>query len=175
MTSPSTRASVLLAPVLAALALAGAVPALPAHAMETGRAGASIEQYLDISSTGINRLQRRSEEMIAACMKQEGFQYTPTGTPIPKDAVDAISGDRKAFVQKYGYGISTFVEPPKKGAQDPNQTYVNKLSPADQRAYRIALLGFDPQKPDSAPANGMPNAKSCIGRPSERSSATWPS
>lgn len=164
--SPSRPA---LRPVAAGLAVlvgslaVGSLHAPAASAMDTGRAGTSIEQYLGVSVTGINRIVRRTEEMIAACMKREGFQYTPTAANIPNDASDAFSGNRKAFMQKYGYGISTFVEVPKPGAVDPNTAYVAKLSKADQRAYRVALIGTDPDRPDAQAAGAM-SAKSCVGQ-----------
>lgn len=151
------------AAVAAALVAAAAV-ATPAHALDTGRSGPSVEQYLDLSSSGLNRLQRRGEELIAACMKREGFEYTPDAQDIPKDAVESLVGNRKAFVQKYGYGISTFVEPPRAGAVDPNAAYLAKLSAADRRAYRVALIGVDSDDPGAAAPSGVANTKSCVGQ-----------
>lgn len=163
--STASRAlSMSLLVVAASHAIAALAP-VGAQAMDTGRGGQSVESYLGVSSTGISRLQRRSEELIAACMKGEGFEYTPQTDTIPQGAIDSLTGNRKEFVAKYGYGISTFVEPPKKGVRSPNEAYVAKLSKADKRAYNIALLGFDPDKPGAAAGVGAGlSDKSCVGK-----------
>jgi hypothetical protein len=134
-----------------------------ASAMDTGNTKDSVENYLGISSNGLSRLQRRQEEALAVCMKKEGFDYFPESANIPSDALDGGTSNRKAFVDKYGYGVSTLITPPKKGTKSKNQAYVEKLSVSDKRAYYIALLGQEPDKAGSN-ANAALNPKSCIGK-----------
>jgi hypothetical protein len=142
------------------------VVALPlsSQAMETGKPEDSVEGYLGLNSTGLSRLQRRSEELVSACMKKEGFEYTPESLGFDPAAIETQTKDREAFAKKYGYGISTLIELPKPGVKSKNEQYVEKLSKADKRAYNIALLGFDPEKnPGGGSGLGL-NDKNCIGK-----------
>lgn len=137
----------------------------PASAIDTGANKDSVENYLGIDSTGLIRLQRRQEEAVATCMKKEGFSYFPESPEVPTDAVDGGANNRKGFVEKYGYGISTLINPPKKGTKTKNQTYLEKLSAADKRAYYVTLLGYDPSKSNGA-GNDISslNPKSCLAK-----------
>ena len=139
-------------------------PSLSASAMETGSSADSVEGYLGISGSGVSRLTRRLEEGLAACMKKEGFVYTPQSNSIPADALDGGATDRKTYVDKYGYGISTLIQPPNKHKKDPNAVYLAALSKADRHSYYIALTGSDPEKVGTAPASPIGfDPKSCVG------------
>jgi hypothetical protein len=135
-------------------------------AMETGSAADSIEGYLGISGNGISKLTRRLEEGLSVCMKKEGFEYTPRADGIAADALDGGASDRKKFVEKYGYGISTLVQLPSKTKKDPNTSYTDGLSKADKHSYYIALMGSDPEKAGAAAATGLGgfDPKSCVGK-----------
>jgi hypothetical protein len=136
------------------------------HAMETGSAADSIEGYLGISGNGLSKLTRRLEEGLSVCMKKEGFEYTPRADAIPADAIDGGASDRKKFVEKYGYGISTLIQFPSKTKKDPNQTYTDGLNKADKHSYYIALMGSDPEKTGGAAPTGPGgfDPKSCVGK-----------
>ncbi|MDR0627839.1 MAG: hypothetical protein LBG11_11415 [Bifidobacteriaceae bacterium] len=106
------------------------------------------------------------EAIVADCMKQAGFVYHPLpyGGPLeaPEDLwlvrswklyVPPLSADR-AEVEKWGYGISlemeTFEEqfeknrnPEAKEVSQRNEEYVNSLTPAAQKEYQMALVGFE--------------------------------
>jgi hypothetical protein len=95
-----------------------------AHAIDVGGVKESAGAYVGVNPTSQARLQRKQDELIAACMKKQAFQT-----------------NRKSFVEKYGYGISTLTQPPKPGTKNKNVAYVEKLSPTDLRSYNIALFG----------------------------------
>ena len=155
------------APILLCLSLGVGFlgSSLPANAMETGSGADSIEGYLGISGSGVSRLTRRLEEGLASCMKKEGFAYTPQGNVIPADALDGGATDRKKYVDKYGYGISTVIQPPSKDKKDPNGVYLGALSKADRHSYYIALTGSDPDKAGASPVSPTGfDPKSCVGK-----------
>lgn len=98
----------------------------------------------------------RSEQLIAKCMREEGFQYTAADFLTVRKGMAAdkkLPGiSEEEFVQKYGFGVSTFYtgEPPqlsqgynpgKVGLGERNVADFRNLSPADQIAYNRALFG----------------------------------
>ncbi len=106
-----------------------------------------------------------AEEVIAQCMREEGFEYTPVDqtqfTSFGFDNEDLPWGSR-AWTEKYGFGITTQrfsqseVGPDLIGYDDsafeeesgefvdPNQDYLDSLSPNEQDAYYEALYGDEP-------------------------------
>jgi hypothetical protein len=99
--------------------------------------------------------QMRSEELIAQCMGEQGFEYTPvdygamnSGGVISTDELDVQWGTLE-FAKEWGYGITTnpygdqMEEPVDSGEQwvDPNQAYVEAMSATEQEAYYLALYG----------------------------------
>jgi hypothetical protein len=105
----------------------------------------SIEEYLGFNASDQQRQQRVIEEQIQKCMKLEGFTYTPSGgnDQLPRSADGQL--DQKAFAAKWGYGISTFLDPndPAKSrlGEDKNAKTLAKMSAAEKKAYQSALLG----------------------------------
>ncbi len=113
-------------------------------------------------------MQREAEEVIATCMLDQGFQYTPqiidqgffVGGPF--GGGDGLAYYSDEWVAKYGFGVSTqrfpqsevgsdlvgfddsampdFEEPP----EDPNRTYLDTLTPGEREAYEEALWGTPP-------------------------------
>jgi len=98
----------------------------------------------------------QTEEFLAQCMREQGFQYFAADY----DTVRAgMSADKKLpglseedFINRYGFGVSTFYtgrppqlatgySPAKSGLGERNIQVFQKLSPADQVAYNRALLG----------------------------------
>jgi len=106
---------------------------------------------------------RRNEQetLIAACMKKNGFEYTP-------EVFDAASFERELgtsqddldsvdWVGQYGYGnletpagktVDADTSRDGTAAHDPNDDFVESLTPSEQRAYDKTLHGqaADPEK-----------------------------
>jgi hypothetical protein len=133
----------------------------PARAIDTGGVKESAGAAIGINPTSLARINRRIEEGLVACMKKQGFNYFATGIPVPQDALDGGLANRKAFVEKYGYGLATLVEPPKKGEENKNTKYTATLSKSDLRAYNVAIFGT-PTPPDGQAGFDSLGAKSCF-------------
>jgi hypothetical protein len=100
-----------------------------------------------------NAQQMRVEEVVAECMAELGFEYTPVdysqaGWSMSSDDLDVEWGSLE-FAEKYGYGATTdpwgneemVDEPPDEQWIDPNQDYVMAMSETEQTAYYAALYG----------------------------------
>ncbi|MCC2335818.1 hypothetical protein [Cellulomonas wangsupingiae] len=116
--------------------------------------------------------QRRIEELIAACMTEEGFEYTPvdptSGGVMSSD--DAPDWGSEEFVEQYGYGVTTGEELFGGGQEpstDPNQEYVAAMSESEQLAYNEALYGamteVDPEADPDAPIESNWEEEGCWG------------
>ncbi len=150
------------APIALTFAVTGsALLGSPAQAIDTGGVKESAGAAIGINPTSLARINRRVEEGLVACMKKQGFSYFATGIPVPQDALDGGLANRKAFVEKYGYGLATLVEPPKKGEEDKNTKYTATLSKSDLRAYNVAIFGT-PTPPDGQAGFNSLGAKSCF-------------
>ncbi len=133
-----------------------------AHAIDIGGVKEGAGAYIGINPTSQARLQRKQDELISVCMKKQGFQTFPAAADIPQDALDGGLTNRKSFVDKYGYGISTLTQPPKPGTKNKNIAYIEKLSASDLRSYNLAFLGTPT---DPGPTAGLDTIKptSCVG------------
>jgi hypothetical protein len=161
--SPAPR-TIRLALLLMAGPLLGLTPLLgnpSAHAIDVGGVKESAGAYVGVNPTSQARLQRKQDELIAACMKKQAFQTFPTAGDVPQDALDGGLTNRKSFVDKYGYGISTLTQPPKPGSKNKNVAYIEKLSPSDLRSYNLALYGV-PTVPGNDVNLGTIKPTSCI-------------
>ncbi|MGV3711608.1 hypothetical protein [Pseudolysinimonas sp.] len=96
--------------------------------------------------------QTRVEELVAACMSDEGFEYIPVdqtqsgGYSFSGDEWDPESRD---WVEQYGYGAVDWpgrdIQPdPEDIPVDPNQDYVASLSESERNAYYEVLYGPQP-------------------------------
>ncbi|NUU18250.1 hypothetical protein HP550_13415 [Cellulomonas humilata] len=90
----------------------------------------------------------RSEEIVAACMQDEGFEYTPQDTSTMTQSFedeDMPAWDSLEFAEQYGYGATTSSEMPmnKAGEEfvDPNADYLATMSESEQTAFYEALYG----------------------------------
>ncbi|MFB2583802.1 hypothetical protein [Herbiconiux liukaitaii] len=87
------------------------------------------------------------QNAVAACMKEEGFDYSPDVAPEGTFfAVDdaAVPWGSEEFATTYGYGVSTDAYADMAGGDDyvdPNAEYVASLSEGEQTAYSDALWG----------------------------------
>lgn len=97
------------------------------------------------------RQNRKVEELVASCMQDQGFDYTPVDNSgsvgVSSDDLDVEWGTRE-FAEQYGYAIST--DPwgnadaaPEEETEwvDPNQEYVESMSESEAAAYQEALWG----------------------------------
>lgn len=110
--------------------------------------GAIDEYFADLG--------RQAEVKIAECMLAEGFEYTVVDYGDLGDVTIADDEDRE-YAEEYGFGITSnpFEESFEAFDQfeDPNQDYVESLSPGEQEAYQATLFGEDAFSP---PADGEP-------------------
>lgn len=94
---------------------------------------------------------RKVEELVAACMQDQGFDYIPNdtngGTVYSSDDLDVEYGTQE-FAEQYGYGISTDPwgyddMPVDDGTEyvDPNAEYTEAMSESELAAYQEALWG----------------------------------
>lgn len=94
-------------------------------------------------------MQKKSEALVAQCMKEQGFEYTPnTQSATFIAGVDELwKPDDREWVSQYGYGMvkspmsEQSMETPR---ADPNQGYIDGLSQSEQTAYWEALYGVQP-------------------------------
>src|SRR5215510_6775069 len=100
----------------------------------------------------------KTEELIARCMREEGFQYIAGDHNTVRAGMTADKNlpglSEEEFVKRYGFGISTLYtglppqlsagySPARVGLGERNVQIFRSLSPADQVAYNRALLGED--------------------------------
>jgi hypothetical protein len=100
----------------------------------------------------------KSEELIARCMREQGFEYVAVDYNTVREGMTAdkrLPGlNEEEFIKRYGFGISTFYtgEPPqlskgyspaRVGLGERNVQIFGTLSPADQVSYNCALVGED--------------------------------
>lgn len=90
---------------------------------------------------------REVEELVAVCMQDQGFDYTPVennGGMVTSDDLDVEWGTLE-FAEQYGYGISTdpwgSADMPDTEWVDPNQEYLESMSEGEAAAYSEALYG----------------------------------
>jgi len=89
---------------------------------------------------------RKAEELVAACMAEQGFEYTPVDQSAGMVTMDE-ERDPEEYAAEYGYGM-TIVQEPSAEEQaemesyvDPNQAYTESMSETELNAYYAALHG----------------------------------
>jgi len=100
----------------------------------------------------------KTEELIARCMREQGFQYIAVDYNTVRDGMAAdkrLPGlSEEEFINRHGFGLSTLYtglppqlstdySPARIGLGERNVRIFRALSPADQVAYNRALLGED--------------------------------
>jgi hypothetical protein len=100
----------------------------------------------------------KTEELIARCMREQGFQYLAADYNTVRAGMAAdkkLPGlSEEEFISRYGFGVATFYtglppqlaagySPARVGLGERNVEIFRALSPADQIAYNRALLGED--------------------------------
>ncbi|WP_431835828.1 hypothetical protein [Cellulomonas sp. Y8] len=119
-----------------------------------------------------DRRERRVEELVAACMAEEGFDYTPAdrsgSVAVSSDDLDVEWGSRE-FAEQYGYGISTDPWGNEGRAaevgtwEDPNEEYVAAMSEGEAAAYGEALWGPTTEYDEEEPAEYDWTTSGCYG------------
>ena len=127
----------------------------------------SLSDFFDIDGSGIQRLARQQEESIASCMTKKGFTYKVVGVGDLAALADAV-GDPDKFADRYGYGISTLIDPNTAGKpskKNANELLVAKMSAGEKKAYNKALLGSE-----TAPAAGLAGLAGggCVGESTKK-------
>ncbi|MCC2312791.1 hypothetical protein [Cellulomonas xiejunii] len=99
--------------------------------------------------------QREMDEIIAACMAEQGFEYTADESMTMGMAADEDMPEwnSKEYAEEYGYGATT------SGGMDdgeewvdPNADYLATMSEGEQAAFYEALYGAEPEvDPDADP------------------------
>jgi hypothetical protein len=136
-----------------------AVLLFPAVAAAQAKAppGLGTEEF-GLSPRELVQAIEKTEELIARCMREQGFQYVA----VDHDTVRAgMAADKRLpglseeeFINRHGFGISTLYtglppqlskdySPARIGLGERNVQVFQSLSPADQVAYNRALLGDD--------------------------------
>jgi hypothetical protein len=96
--------------------------------------------------------QERQEELVARCMQEQGFEYTPDtqSSWISSGDGSEWQPDDREWVSQYGYGAinSPHSEAPPQEHEyvDPNGDYVASLSESEQTAFYEALHGPMPDE-----------------------------
>lgn len=93
--------------------------------------------------------QKKREEIVATCMKEKGFEYTPD----LQSAVSTLAGggdewkpDDREWVSQWGYGAADFPGNDDSGNSsttwvDPNADYLESLTESERTAFTEALWG----------------------------------
>ena len=106
-----------------------------------------------------SKLGTEQQKQTAQCMADRGWDYTPVKIPGGvEDELGAVDEYADLFDEEYrtrwGYGISTIYADDGgyaegspagvfSGGEDPNQAYVDSLSPEEQQRYNTDLFGAD--------------------------------
>jgi len=132
------------------------VPALAA-AQTPAPPGLGTEEF-GMSPKELVQAIEKTEELIARCMREEGFQYIAADHNTVRAGMAADKSlpglSEEEFVKRYGFGIATLYtglppqlstgySPARVGLGERNVQIFRALSPADQVAYNRALFGED--------------------------------
>ena len=98
---------------------------------------------------------KEQEELVAACMADEGFEYIPVDqSQYMSFDDDEVDRDTEEWVAEHGYGMQQTpeeIEEMNEQAEeyvDPNQDYVMALSESEQTAYYEVLYGVQSSEPN---------------------------
>jgi hypothetical protein len=113
---------------------------------QSAATGGTVEDQLGFTRRGIAAASAKVENSIAACMKNEGFEYVPVDSVAQQAALTGKANMSDAEYEKqFGYGITTLYG--RGTAQtDPNATIRSQLGEADRAAYDRALSGGKPEQ-----------------------------
>ena len=107
----------------------------------------------DAAAAQSMEFERRTEELIARCMAEEGFAYVPAVRPM---SASSFMFDEESFAREQGFGITTWYgqespfESTDDGWIDPNRSIVDALSDSERDAYYRVLYGSSLGDSDAA-------------------------
>jgi hypothetical protein len=137
--------------------LVGLLAPTIADAQVQPKPGLGTEEF-GMSPRELAQAIEKTEDLIARCMREQGFQYIAADYNTVRAGMAAdkkLPGlSEEEFVSRHGFGVSTFYtglppqlsseySPARVGLGDRNVQIFRRLSPADQVAYNRALLGDD--------------------------------
>ncbi|WP_432564144.1 hypothetical protein [Kineococcus sp. SYSU DK003] len=102
---------------------------------------------------------RKTEELVAQCMSEQGFEYTPntSSSSVSFGSSEEWNPDDREWVSRYGYGLVNWPgreqaeeAPVEEEYVDPNSDYVASLTESEQVAYSEALSGPQPTEEELA-------------------------
>lgn len=112
---------------------------------EPGPAEVYLEAGTGYSSDEAPELTVRFEELIAACMQEQGFEYVPDvdAHVLVDDAEIEPPPGTRAFAEQFGYGFAAAPEGMRVSGSSagPNQVITDAMSPEEYDAYTRALMG----------------------------------
>ena len=114
---------------------------------EPGPAEVYLEAVTGFSGDDESALTLRFEEIVAACMLEQGFEYVPYvegHVMIDEAAIDPPPGSR-AFAEQFGYGFAAAPEGMRFDSTggNPNEAITAAMSPEAFDSYVRALWGDD--------------------------------
>ncbi|MEB4614165.1 hypothetical protein [Leucobacter sp. M11] len=124
-----------------------------------------LEEYLQplgdtIDQDALQRAFNKQEDLVAVCMTEQGFEYTPNagaGMSISLEEDDAEqegpAWGSLEFAKEFGYGIVSSPRTPDTENStapptDPNAEYLESLSENQREAFNLALNGEDQMPED---------------------------
>jgi hypothetical protein len=134
-----------------------AILVIPSGAGAQSPAGFGAEEF-GLTQRQLVQFIEQAEELIARCMREQGFQYVAADyntVHAGMKADKAMPGlNEEEFIEKYGFGVATMYtgqppqlttgySPARVGLGERNVQIFKGLSPTDQVAYNRALLGED--------------------------------
>lgn len=137
-----------LAASVVALALAGCTGGTSSASAEDGGPMTAFYEKLggSFEDEDYERQQREMEEIIAECMAEQGFEYTPNEPTSFEEPDDLPEWDSKEYAEQYGYGATTSDEIyGDEEYVDPNADYLASMSESEQNAFYEALYGVQPE------------------------------
>lgn len=164
--SPMTRAALPAIAIVSVLLLAGCSGGDDGKKKGEPEAG-PLEKYMAPIYDGEEYTQekmdadtKKTEDLVAACMTKEGFEYTPnvqnSGTVISSEDEEGPDYGSMEFAEKYGYGMVDWPGMEEMEAQseeeyvDPNGKYLESLSESERMAYEETLYGPQPTEEEFA-------------------------
>lgn len=95
--------------------------------------------------------QQEIEELVAKCMAEEGWEYTPVTYPDSGVDVEFTDEDELEYIKREGLGVTYYllndpsdeavIDDGRKDFVDPNQAYVESLSEVESAGYYGSLYG----------------------------------
>lgn len=135
--------------------LQSTLPAVAVHTVKEAVEVSSLAQYpgfghnIEQDEDRFTREEMQRETLIAECMKDNGFDYTPT----PSVVIDENAGPEE-FERLLALAAS-----------DPNEGYVASLSANQRKAYYLMLTGMEnPNDPEGKAQQMGANTDSCLSR-----------